>query len=88
MNPAPRNEGLDLGRHEISVGPDGIDDTDNEFYGANLQITHDLGEFEFFSLTAAEGFNQQYGFSFGALQDFSAALPCLLYTSPSPRDRG
>ena len=87
VNPAPRNEGLDLGRHEISVGPDGVDDTDNEFYGANLQITHDLGAFEFFSLTAAEGFNQQYGFSFGALQDFSAAVPVLSGTANLDYDR-
>jgi len=36
INPSPRNEGLELGKHEISVGPTGVQDTDNEFYGANV----------------------------------------------------
>lgn len=69
VNPGPRNEGLDLGRHEISVGPDGIQDTDNEFYGANLQFSHSSEDIEFVSLTAFEGFNQQYGFGFGGRQN-------------------
>ena len=87
VNPGPRNEGLDLGRHEISVGPDGIDDTDNEFYGANLQLKHDFGKFELFSLTAFESYNQQYGFSFGGLQDFSARVASLSGTANLDYDR-
>ena len=75
VNPGPRNEGLDLGRHEISVGPDGIDDTDNEFYGANLQFTRSWGNIELVSLTAFEGFNQQYGFGFGGRQNGHSFIP-------------
>ena len=87
VNPGPRNEGLDLGRHEISVGPDGIDNTDNEFYGANLQLTGLAGSLELVSLTAFEGYNQQYGFSFGGLQDFSASVASLSGTANLDYDR-
>ena len=37
INPAPLNDSLDLGRHQISIGPDGVQQTDNEFYGASDQ---------------------------------------------------
>ncbi|WP_409432299.1 TonB-dependent receptor [Litorimonas sp. RW-G-Af-16] len=70
VNPSPRNEGLDVGKHEISVGPDGIQDTDNEFYGASVTVTHDAGNFDLTSLTAFEGYNQDYGFDFAALPQF------------------
>jgi len=64
INVAPRNSSLDVGRHEISIGPDGIQNTDNEFYGAFISITHSFGDFTLFSQTAYEGYNQQYGFDF------------------------
>ena len=70
INAAPRNESLDVGRHEISVGPDGIDNTDNEFYGASLEITRESGAYRLTSLSAFEGYNQQYGFDFAALPQF------------------
>ncbi len=77
INPSARNEGLDLNDHEISVGPSGVQDTDNEFYGASIEINHDFGSFELTSLTAFEEYNQQYGFDFGGLQDFSVSVPSL-----------
>lgn len=70
INPSPRNEGLELGKHEISVGPTGVQDTDNEFYGANVTVTHHAGDLSITSLTAYEGYNQQYGFDFAALPQF------------------
>ena len=70
INPSPRNEGLDVDRHEISVGPDGIQDTDNEFYGASVNVTHKRNGFTLTSLSAYEGYNQQYGFDFAALPQF------------------
>lgn len=71
INVAPRNDALDVGKHEISVGPDGIQDTDNEFYGGSVTITHDFGDVSLVSLTAFEGYNQQYGFDFdGTPQPF------------------
>ena len=70
INPSPRNEGLELGKHEISVGPNGIQDTDNEFFGASATVTHKRDAFTLTSLTAFEGYNQQYGFDFAALPQF------------------
>ncbi|MEM9878453.1 MAG: TonB-dependent receptor [Pseudomonadota bacterium] len=64
INVAPRNDSLDIGKHEISIGPDGIQDTDNEFFGAFVSFTHDFGKWTLFSQTAYEGYNQQYGFDF------------------------
>lgn len=71
INASPRNEGLDLGKHEISVGPSGVQDTDNEFYGASAEIAHRFDNgVEFVSLTAFEGYHQQYGFDFAGLPSF------------------
>jgi len=70
INPSPRNESLELGKHEISVGPDGIQDTDNEFFGVSATVTHKRDAFIFTSLSAFEGYNQQYGFDFAALPQF------------------
>ena len=73
INPNPRNEGLtgQLGDHEISVGPNGIQDTDNEFFGASAEVKHDFDSgLQFYSLTAFESYNQQYGFDFAALPGF------------------
>ena len=64
INAAPLNDSLDLGSHEISVGPDGIQDTDNEFYGGSVNVTHDFGNLTLVSHSAFEGYNQQYGFDF------------------------
>lgn len=65
INVAPLNSGLTtLGKHEISVGPDGIQDTDNEFFGTSLELNHRFNEVSLFILGAFEGYNQQYGFDF------------------------
>ena len=64
INVAPLNDSLDLNDHEISVGPDGIQDTDNEFHGGSVKVTHQAGDLTFVSLTAYEAYNQQYGFDF------------------------
>lgn len=66
INANPRNEALPLGEHEISVGPSGVQDTDNEFYGIGITAEHDFGSASLTSHTAFEGYNQQYGFDFGA----------------------
>jgi len=64
INPAPLNDSLDLNDHQISVSADGVQDTDNEFYGSSVTVTHDLGDLSLVSHTAYEGYNQQYGFDF------------------------
>ena len=80
INAAPRNDTLDLGDHEIAVGSDGIQDTDNEFYGVSAEYERALGRWMLTSLTAFEGYNQAYGFDFdGAVAlfgnpDFNANL--------------
>lgn len=75
VNASPRNEGravsANLGDHEISVGPTGVRDNDNEFYGASVEVIRDFGNFNLYSLTAAEGFNQDYGFDFAALPQYT-----------------
>ncbi|WP_026941066.1 TonB-dependent receptor [Hellea balneolensis] len=64
INQAPLNSSRDVDKHEISIGPDGIQDTDNEFYGTSVNVTHDFGDFALVSHTAYTGYNQQYGFDF------------------------
>lgn len=64
INQAPLNDSRTVGKHEISIGPDGIQDTDNEFYGASVNVTHNFGELTLVSHTAYTGYNQQYGFDF------------------------
>lgn len=64
INPAPLNDSRDVGRHEISIGPDGIQNTDNEFYGASVKVVHEFGDISLISISAYEGYNQQYGFDF------------------------
>jgi iron complex outermembrane receptor protein len=64
VNPAPRNDALHLGRHEISVGPDGIQETDSSFWGASMEASRPLGDWDLFSLTAYEAYDQNYGFDF------------------------
>ncbi|MEQ8178884.1 MAG: TonB-dependent receptor plug domain-containing protein, partial [Amphiplicatus sp.] len=64
VNPAPRNLGLALGKHEISVDADGVQQTDNEFYGASLEIAAPVRGWRLYSLSAVEGYGQDYGFDF------------------------
>ncbi len=64
VNPAPLNDSLDIGSHRISIGPDGIQDTDNEFYGTSLVLNQEFGDLSLVSQTAYTGYNQQYGFDF------------------------
>lgn len=64
INQAPLNDSRTVGRHEISVGPDGIQYTDNRFGGASVNVTHDFGDFTLISHTAYTAYNQQYGFDF------------------------
>lgn len=76
INAAPRNSALDLDDHQISIAGDGVQDTDNEFFGASLEATMPAGNWEFTALSALEGYNQQYGFDFdGAAAPF--AVPSL-----------
>jgi iron complex outermembrane receptor protein len=64
VNAAPRNDTLGLSGHDISVGSDGIQDTDNAFYGTSADYVREIGDWTLTSLTAFEGFNQSYGFDF------------------------
>ena len=64
VNPSPLNSALTLGKHQISVGADGVQDTNNDFHGLSLQYTARLGDWRITSLTAAEGVTQRYGFDF------------------------
>ena len=64
VNTAPLNSSRDVSEHEISIGPDGIQDTDNEFHGGSVKLTHTSGNLSVVSLTAYEAYNQQYGFDF------------------------
>lgn len=64
VNSAPRNSALALGDHQISVGADGVRDTDNEFFGASAEFAASAGDWRVVSLSAFEGFRQDYGFDF------------------------
>ncbi len=65
INGAPLNSSLELDDHQISIGPDGIQQSDNSFYGASVELTHEYGSgVTLTSLSAYEGYNQQYGFDF------------------------
>tara|TARA_R110001599_G_scaffold18744_5_gene72559 strand:- start:17076 stop:19316 length:2241 start_codon:yes stop_codon:yes gene_type:complete len=64
INTTPRNDSLDLGDHEIAVAGDGLQDTDNAFYGVSAEYSRTLGRWDLTSLTAFEGYAQQYGFDF------------------------
>ncbi|HRP11546.1 MAG TPA: TonB-dependent receptor [Terricaulis sp.] len=67
INPAPLNSSLTLGDHQISVGADGVQDTNNDFHGLSAQYNARIGAWRFTSLTAAEGFRQRYGFDFDGM---------------------
>ena len=64
INPMPRNSALSLASHQIESAGDGIQDTDSSFYGAAAQYEMPLGAWDVFSLTAFEGYRQNYGFDF------------------------
>ncbi len=64
VNATPLNDSLDLGRHEISSEGDGVQDTNNAFYGASLEGKTQAGRWSLYSLTAFEGYSQDYGFDF------------------------
>ncbi|MAN44711.1 MAG: TonB-dependent receptor [Alphaproteobacteria bacterium] len=70
VNATPRNDTLNLSDHEISSSGDGLQDTDNEFYGISAEYERALGRWTLTSLTSFEGYNQDYGFDF----DGAAAL--------------
>ena len=64
VNPAPRNSALVLDDHQISVGADGVQGTDNDFHGLSAEYATRVGDWRITSLTAVEGFRQRYGFDF------------------------
>lgn len=64
VNTTPLNDTLALGDHEIASAGDGLQDTDNEFYGISAEYTRPLGQWALTSLTSFEGYNQDYGFDF------------------------
>lgn len=67
INPAPRNSGVTVSDHQISVGADGLQPTDNTFSGASIDYSTTLGSWTIRSLTAIEGFRQRYGFDFDGM---------------------
>lgn len=64
VNATPLNDSLALGKHKISSEGDGVQDTDNDFYGASLEGETKVGRWTLYSLTAFEGYEQGYGFDF------------------------
>lgn len=64
VNATPRNDSLTVADFEISSEGEGIQGTDNAFYGVSAEYTRALGEWELFSLSAIEGYEQNYGFDF------------------------
>ncbi|MFT3722101.1 MAG: TonB-dependent receptor [Hyphomonadaceae bacterium] len=74
VNPAPRNSALVVGKHEISVGADGVQDTDNDFRGISAEYTRAWGDWRITSLSAVEEFQQRYGFDFDGTPATSANL--------------
>ena len=64
INTTPRNDSLSVGDHEISSEGLGLKDTDNEFYGLALEGETTVGAWSLYSLSAVEGYGQDYGFDF------------------------
>lgn len=64
VNTTPRNDALTVGDFEISSEGEGIQPTDNNFYGVSAEYVRKIGAWEVFSLTAIEGYDQNYGFDF------------------------
>ena len=58
INASPLNDRLELDDHQISIDPSGIQDTDNEFYGGSVSVTHAFSDsLTLVSHTAYEGYN-------------------------------
>ncbi|MEQ1781366.1 MAG: TonB-dependent receptor, partial [Hyphomonadaceae bacterium] len=74
VNPAPLNSALALGKHQISVGADGVRDTNNDFRGLSAEYTTRVGDWRIASLSAVEGFRQRYGFDFDGTPATTANL--------------
>ena len=74
VNPAPLNSALALGKHQISVGADGVRDTNNDFHGLSAEYTMRVGDWRITSLSALEGFRQRYGFDFDGTPATTANL--------------
>ncbi len=74
VNPAPLNSALALGKHQISVGADGVRDTNNDFHGLSAEYTTRVGDWRITSLSAVEGFRQRYGFDFDGTPATTANL--------------
>lgn len=67
INPVPRNSGVVVSDHQISIGRDGLQPTDNTFSGASAEYATALGSWTIKSLTAYESFRQRYGFDFDGM---------------------
>ena len=74
VNPSPLNSSLALGEHQISVGADGVQDTNNDFKGLSAEYTTRVGDWRITSLSAVEGFRQRYGFDFDGTPAATANL--------------
>ncbi len=64
INPTPRNDSLAIGKHKVATEGDGEQDTNNSFYGFSASLEASIGTWDLFSLTAFEGYRQNYGFDF------------------------
>ncbi len=64
VNPSPRNDSLQVGDFELSLGGDGTQRTDNEFFGVSSEWAADVLGWDVVSVSALEGYNQRYGFDF------------------------
>lgn len=64
VNATPRNDSLSVGEFEIASEGQGIQGTDNRFYGSSVEYTRAVGDWDLFSLSAIEGYEQNYGFDF------------------------
>ena len=64
INTSPRNSSLALKDFELSVAGDGQQTTDNEFFGLAAEWEGSWNAWQLTSITAVEGYNQQYGFDF------------------------
>lgn len=66
INPAPFNGNLEssLSDHQISVGADGVQDSDNDFYGGSITYKYSHADYQLDWITAREGYHQRYGFDF------------------------
>ena len=64
INVTPRNDSLDVDDFEISSEGLGLKDTENDFYGMSLRARTVWNGWDVMSLSAYEGYKQDYGFDF------------------------